>query len=83
MPLSLVLYGVIFDKKPVNKAEHIAEEFSLRDDIDLPALIKDIKRELQNPTQKVSEILDLSYPNEIALRTFLKIFCEELNRIKD
>jgi len=83
MPISLVLYGVIFDKKPINRAKHIAEQFSARDDINLPFLIKNIIAELQTPTQKVSEILDLSYPNEIALRSFLKVFCEELSRIKD
>lgn len=81
MPLSLVLYGVIFDKKPINKAKHIAEQFSVRDDINLPFLVKNVKDELECPTQKVSEILEFSYPNEIALRSFLKVFCEELNRV--
>lgn len=81
MPISLVLYGVIFDQHPINKVKNIAEKFSLRDDIDLAFLINNIEEELQNPTQKVSNILDFSYPDETALRKYLKAFNKELTRI--
>jgi hypothetical protein len=81
MPISLVLYGVIFDQYPINKVKQIAEQFSLREDIDLAFLINNVEDELQNPTQKVSNILDFSYPDEIALRKYLKAFNKELIRI--
>jgi hypothetical protein len=44
-------------------------------------MISNITDELHKPTQKVSEILDFSYPNETALREFLTVFCEELTNI--
>jgi hypothetical protein len=81
MPIALILYGVIFEKKPVQQARNIAQQFSVRDDIDLVFLIKNVEDELQKPTQKVSEILDFSYPDEIALRSFLNIFSEELSNL--
>jgi len=81
MPISLVLYGVIFDQHPINKAKIIAQQLSLRDDIDLAFLINNVEEELQNPTQKVSNILDFVYPNETELRSYLKIFTEELRKI--
>jgi hypothetical protein len=78
MPISLVLYGVIFVKRPVNSARSIAEKFALRDDIDLAFLIKNIQNELQEPTQKVSKMLNFVYPDETAMREFLKVFNAEL-----
>jgi peptide subunit release factor 1 (eRF1) len=81
MPISLVLYGVIFVKRPVNSAKVIAEQLALRDDIDLAFLIKNIHDELQEPTQKVSKMLDFIYPDETALREFLKVFNEELTEL--
>jgi DNA-directed RNA polymerase subunit RPC12/RpoP len=81
MPISLVLYGVIFEKEPTNTAKAIANDFAKRDDIDLAYLLKNINDELLMPTQKVSEILNFSYPNETALRLFLTAFNEELTKL--
>ena len=77
MPITLVLYGVIFDKKPQAKAVAIAANFKARDDLDLVEIVEDIKDELKSPRQKVSTTLDFSYPNEDKLRFFLKLFVEE------
>ena len=77
MPLSLVLYGVIFAKKPETKAVTIAADFKARDDLDLANIVDDIKAELKLPRQKVSSILNFEYPNEDKLRLFLKLFVNE------
>jgi len=77
MPISLVLYGVIFEKKPEIKATVIAADFKARDDLDLVEIIEDIKIELETPRQKVSSILNFEYPDEDKLRLFLKLFIEQ------
>jgi len=77
MPLSLVLYGVIFDKNPETKAVAIAADFKARDDLDLANIVNDIKAELKSPRQKVSSILNFEYLNEDKLRLFLKLFVNE------
>jgi len=77
MPISLVLYGVIFDKKPETKAAAIAASFKARDDLDLAKIVDDIKDELKSPRQKVSSILEFRYPNEDKLRLFLALFVKE------
>jgi len=77
MPISLVLYGAIFEKKPEIKATVIAADFKARDDLDLVEIIEDIKIELETPRQKVSSILNFEYPDEDKLRLFLKLFIEQ------
>jgi len=81
MPLSLVLYGVIFDKNPLLKYKSIAIEFSKRDDLDLDFMISDIKQELEKPRQNVSHILDFEYPDEVKLREFLQKFEDSLSSL--
>ena len=81
MPITLVLYGVIFDKYPVKKAKALAEYFSSRDDVYLTVLIEHINEELLRPTQQVSDIFNFEYPNEAELRLFLIAFNEELINI--
>lgn len=44
------------------------------------AVVKEIKRELANPTQQVSEIHDFKYPDETKLRKHLEIVEEYLRK---
>jgi hypothetical protein len=82
MPITLVLYGVIFDNNPALRAVTVAQEFYHRDDIDLEKMITDIEQELEAPRQNLVDIFEFSYPNEAKLRVFLRQFIVELKRIK-
>ena len=81
-PLSLLLYGIIFDPEPEQKAQAQAElliKQKTREEIDL--IVKEIRRELENPTQRVSEIHDLAYrPSEEKVRKFLSSVIEYLEK---
>jgi len=79
-PISLVLYGVIFEKHPETKAQAIAADFKARDDLGLDKIVDDIKAELNSPRQKISSILNFEYPNEDKLRLFLKRFIDEFDQ---
>ena len=82
MPISLVLYCVIFDKKSETKAAAIASNFKARDDLELVEIVDDIKNDLKSPRQKVSSIVDCRYPNEEKLRLFLKLFVKQFESNK-
>jgi hypothetical protein len=70
-PISLLLYGVIFESQPQNAAKHMAEYFQeVKTKEDLKIIIQEVKRELDNPTQNVRDILKMSQSEE-ALREFL------------
>jgi hypothetical protein len=74
-PISLALYGVIFDP-PTNAAVLRAAE-SLREgrsDDEIAALVKEIRLELNDPTQQVRDILDCRATEE-ELRNFLGLVC--------
>lgn len=72
-PISLVLYLVIFHRDPRERIDEIADLFiEQRNRDELSTIVHDIDRELKEPTQRVSEILDLVYsPSEEIVREFL------------
>ncbi len=79
-PLSVALYSQIFEKHPDQTAEENARVLlSQRPDL-IAAILKEIDRELESPTQKVSEILDFVYPNEDSLRIHLKLLAVALRK---
>ena len=73
-PISLALYGVIFDRDAIPRAGQIAEMLARdKDAAYLEAFARAIQAELDEPTQQVSEILDMAVPkSEDHLRTFLQ-----------
>ncbi len=80
-PLSIALYSQIFEKHPEQTAEENAKALlSQRPDM-IAAILDEIGRELQSPTQKVSEILPFKYPDENSLRIHLKLLAVALRRI--
>ncbi len=72
-PISLVLYGIIFDKVPLTSVERIADNFLKNySDSEIEGIVREIDREIANPIQKVSEILELVHsPSEETVRAFL------------
>jgi hypothetical protein len=80
-PLSIALYSQIFEKHPEKTAEENAKALqSQRPDL-ISEILSEIDRELESPTQQVSEIFDFMYPNEDALRIHLKLLAAVLRRI--
>lgn len=72
-PISLMLYGVIFESRPQKAAKRIAEHFQNgKTKEDLMFIIQEVKRELDEPTQNVRDILNL-HQSEADLREFLQL----------
>ncbi len=81
-PLSIALYSQIFEKHPDRTAEENAKALlAQRPDLIL-SILNEIDRELESPTQKVSEIFDFLYPDEDKLRIHLKLLAVALRRIR-
>ncbi len=72
MPLSLVLYPVVLEKEPEEFAAHAAKEISANKNLDIDILKEHIWDEVNHPKQKVSQILNFTYPDEKKLRAYLK-----------
>ena len=80
-PLSIALYSQIFEKHPNRTAEENAKALlSQRPDM-IAAILDEIDRELQSPTQRVSEIHDFKCADEDSLRIHLKLLAVALRRI--
>ena len=81
-PISLALYGVIFDESPAD-AEQICKVSAHlqggRSDVEIAALVKEIRFELSEPTQQVRDILDCR-ATEQKLRLFLQLLCDRLEK---
>jgi hypothetical protein len=89
-PLSLVLYPVIFEKRPQKEANRIANELYAASEPDrrsmfrplsrdqLWQMISEIRIELERPTQNVRDILDLR-GNEADLREYLALVADRLS----
>ena len=72
-PLSIALYSQIFEKFPDRTAEENAKALqSQRPDM-ISAILSEIDRELESPTQQVSEIHDFKYADEDSLRVHLRL----------
>ncbi len=79
-PLSIALYSQIFEKSPDQTAEENARAlFSQRPDL-IQSILNEIDRELDSPTQRVSEIHRFLYPDEDSLRIHLKLLAVALRR---
>ncbi len=79
-PLSIALYSQIFEKHPDQTAEENARMLlSQRPDL-IQSILNEIDRELDSPTQRVSEIHRFLYPNEDSLRVHLKLLAVALRR---
>lgn len=79
-PLSIALYSQIFEKHPEQTAEENAKALlSQRPDL-IASILSEIDRELESPTQRVSEIHDFVYPDEDLLRIHLKLLAVALRK---
>jgi hypothetical protein len=77
-PISLLLYGVIFEPQPKGVAKRMAEYLQgQKTEEDLKIIIQEVKRELDNPTQNVRDILEM-HQSEEELREFLRLTVEYL-----
>jgi hypothetical protein len=79
-PISLVLYGVIFEERPQEHADRQVEQFvggSFTPE-HLRSIVAEIRSELARPTQPVREILSLR-ASERDLREYLQLFADKLD----
>ena len=77
-PISLVLYGVLFDPHPLSKATGVAQRLRRTEgDTALKTLVDEIEAELERPTQSVRDILD-SVASESECRLFLAAVASEI-----
>ncbi len=80
-PLSIALYSQIFEKHPDKTAEENAKALQAQRPDMIQAILSEIDRELESPTQQVSEIHDFRYLDEDRLRIHLKLLAVALRRI--
>jgi hypothetical protein len=81
-PVSLALYGVIYEPDAIIHAPRIATELArTRDRAMIDVLAGEMQRELDEPTQWVAAILDMATPKtEEHLREFLRLVVEHLRQ---
>jgi hypothetical protein len=81
-PASLALYGVIYEPDAIMHAPRIAKDLaSTRDRASIEVLAREIQLEFDEPTQRVTEILDMAVPKtEEHLREFLRLVAEHLRQ---
>ena len=80
-PLSIALYSGIFEKHPDQTAKANAKALlSQRSDMISP-ILNQIDREIESPTQRVSDIPEFKYADEDSLRIHLKLLAAALRRI--
>jgi hypothetical protein len=79
-PISLALYGVISDQAPTERVADILSSFvEQRHPEELEEFVREIKIELNEPTQQVRDILDCRAPEQ-ELRDYLRLLCGHLER---
>ena len=71
-PISLALYGVMFQRNPLEHVERIAPQLSMTAE-----MLDEIEYELAHPTQRVSRILDMRADEE-SLRAYLRALVNRL-----
>ena len=76
-PLSLTLYGVIFTDRPQDP-ECVRRQAGSLGHLDVDALVREIRRELADPTQPVAAILPGMRATEADLREYLRLLADEL-----
>jgi hypothetical protein len=79
-PIGLALYCVTFDRKPTERVAEVASSLlRQRQPADLEEFVREIRLELNEPTQQVRDILDLR-ASEQELREYLGLLCERLEQ---
>jgi hypothetical protein len=79
-PLSLVLYGVLFDQHPAERAAQVARQLlDQRSPADLRLMVQEIREELARPKQRVRDILPGMPAGETELREFLQKFADAVD----
>ncbi len=77
-PVTLALYGVIFDEDPLSRAVSEADAFSAtRSAADLRQIVEEIELELDEPTHNVREPLD-NRATEEKCREYLRAFADRI-----
>src|SRR6266436_316745 len=80
-PISLPLYGVMFDDMPTERAEAEAKLFVKQKPASyLRTMIEEIRLELRDPTQQVRDIVDCRASEE-KVREFLRLFADNVDRL--
>lgn len=80
--VTLALYEIIAEPDPVERAPEIARRFALwysREELDM--IVKEIRLELEEPTQRVRDTLGCRASEE-ELRRYLSAFCECVERLR-
>ena len=72
-PLTYILYAVLFEAEPTSKAKAVAHRLKNDPKVNIDFLRGFIRDELEHPKQKVSEILNFAYPDEVKLREFMSL----------
>jgi hypothetical protein len=78
-PLSVALYGVIFDPRP-QEPERVRAVADTLGHLDASRIAAEIRLELAHPTQPVGEIVGPMRAGEDDLREFLRLLADELER---
>jgi hypothetical protein len=79
-PISLLLYPIQFDHEPIQSVPRVVEHLlrsSSHDEVKI--MIREVRRELETPTQEVRNILNLDQP-ESTLRDYLRTLVTVLER---
>ena len=76
-PLSVALYGVIFDPRP-QEPERVRAVADGLGHLDTAHIAAEIRLELAHPTQPVAEIVGRCGAGEEDLREFLRLLADEL-----
>ena len=81
-PLSLALYGVIYETDAPPHAARLADQLvRAKDPAELKRIVDEIELELADPTQRVTEILPMAVPKtEENLREFLRLVAAQLRQ---
>ena len=75
-PLTLALYAVIPDIKPIERAPTVARKVAARySHKELTEIVKEIRLELNEPTQQIRDTLECR-ASEGELRQYLSSFCD-------
>jgi transposase-like protein len=81
-PISLVLYPVIFEANPIQDCERVVEMFAKQESSErIKLIVQEIKLELDDPTQQVSDILEC-VASEGDLRKYLRCVADRLEKIR-
>jgi len=76
-PLSVALYGVIFDPRP-QEPERVRSVADRLGHLDTDPIVVEIRFELAHPTQPIADIVGPMRAGEDDLREFLRLLADEL-----